>query len=110
MCARIVSRGTSRPVETGKLCGYCTRLLVGDIPPELRFFEVVKPGRRSLLYEGLGEMTGSIAASAVLQRGSLLSKARRHGILTLSSYQIRDDQDELADIERLRQVSLVASD
>ena len=29
---------------------------------------------------------------------------------TLSSYQIRDDQDELADIERLRQVSLVASD
>jgi len=62
------------------------------------------------LYEGLGERTGGIAASAVLQRGSLLSKARRHGILTLSSYQIRDDQDELADIERLRQVSLVASD
>ena len=29
---------------------------------------------------------------------------------TLSSYQIRDDQDKLADIERLRQVSLVAGD
>jgi hypothetical protein len=29
--------------------------------------------------------------------------------LSLPSHQVRDDEDELADVERLRQVSLIAS-